>query len=82
MVFIIFKDFEIPDSVYDSLKVPSLDNFKTRNIKQFYSYKSNSDFRPIRNGFSDFEKLRHLEMQVDHLEGTNFVQVKPNSLQN
>ena len=47
-----------------------------KQIKQFYSYHDSSDvqFEPINNHFNTFNKLKHLQLQVDHLDGTNFVQ--------
>ena len=58
---------EVPDSVYDSIKVPSLENVDMRMVKQFYTH-----CEPKCN---EFECLDHLQMQIDHLDGTNFVQI-------
>jgi hypothetical protein len=33
------------------------------------------DFAPIKNGFENFANLKNMQLQIDHLEGTNFVQV-------
>ena len=62
----------MPDEVYESLQVPSLDNIKMRNIQQFHTYDSNDEiqFEPINIHFNNFNKLKHLQLQVDHL-GTN-----------
>ena len=68
----------MPDSVYKSLVVPSLANVELKKIKQFYSYDESigsNEFEPVKSEFKNFETLKHLQMQVDHLEGTNFVQV-------
>lgn len=70
-------DFEVPDYVYNRLRVPSLEKVEYKKLKQFFSYNNNnieSNMNPIKNGFSDFKNLKHLQLQVDHLEGTNFVQ--------
>ena len=68
----------MPDSVYKSLVVPSLANVELKKIKQFYSYDESivaNEFEPVKSEFKNLETLKHLQMQVDHLEGTNFVQV-------
>ncbi len=64
--------------MYESLQVPSLDNINMKQIQQFYTYSSdhvNAQSEPIKNHFDTFNKLKHLQLQVDHLDGTNFVQV-------
>jgi len=71
------KDFEMPDEIYDRLQVPSLENLEMRNIKQFFSDKNHqiADFEPFKRSLNDFQQLRHLQVQVDHLKDTNFIQV-------
>ena len=67
------------DAIFNRLKVPSLENIEFRKIKQFYTYDKSSEealFEPIKVGFGNFRDLKHLQMQVDHLENTKFVQVK------
>ena len=64
---------ELPDDFYDSLQVPSLENIQFKQLKQFYSYKQNDSFEPFQKCFKNFQLLKHLQMQVDHLEATNFV---------
>ncbi len=64
--------------MYDNIKVPSLERVKFKNLTQFFSYKEDqlgAGFEPVEKGFNNFSNLKHLQMQVDHLEGTNFVQV-------
>ena len=60
----------MPDYIYDRLKVPSLDKIEFKKLRQLYSYKDTTE-----NGGLSLESLNHLQLQVDHLEGTNFVQV-------
>lgn len=63
----------MPDSVYDSLQVPSLANVDLRKIKQFYTYdKENLDDMVESNNKKCMENLKHLQMQMDHLEGKVF----------
>jgi hypothetical protein len=38
-----FKDFEVPDYVYEKLKIPSLEKVEFRNLKQFFTYENVSD---------------------------------------
>ena len=67
---------ELPDDFYDSLQVPSLENIKYKQLKQFFSYKpQNENFEPFQKCFKNFDNLKNLQIQVDHLEATNFVQV-------
>jgi hypothetical protein len=64
--------------MYDNLKVPSLEKLKFKNLTQYFSYNDDQlgkGFEPIEKGFNNFADLKYLQMQVDHLEGTNFVQV-------
>ena len=67
----------MPDEIYDRLQVPSLENLELRNIKQFFSGAShhNGDFEPFKRSLNDFQQLNHLQVQVDHLKDTNFIQV-------
>ena len=78
-IFLFFlKETEVPDIVLKRLKVPSLENVEFRKIKQFFTYENvagETDFKPISDGFQSFKNLKHLQMQVDHLENTKFVQV-------
>jgi len=65
----------VPDSVYESLQVPSLENVKMKQIKQFHTYDNGEiQFEPIKTHFKNLDSVKHLQLQVDHLEGTNFVQ--------
>jgi Zn-dependent M16 (insulinase) family peptidase len=68
---------EVPDVVLKRLKVPSLENIEFRKIEQFFTYNNNiaAGFAPVAVGFDSFGSLKHLQMQVDHLENTKFVQV-------
>jgi Zn-dependent M16 (insulinase) family peptidase len=74
----------VPDHIYEQLVVPSLDKIDFKKIKQFYSYDNTESiagdhiephFDPIDNDFAGFGNLKHLQMQVDHLDATNFVQL-------
>jgi hypothetical protein len=67
----------MPDEIYDRLQVPSLENLELRNIKQFFSGTSHhyADFEPFKRSLNDFKQLNHLQVQVDHLKDTNFIQV-------
>ena len=72
------KETEVPDVIFNRLKVPSLENVEFRKIKQHFTYDKNLEgisFEPIKSGFQNFKNLKHLQMQVDHLENTKFVQV-------
>lgn len=64
----------MPDSIYESLQVPSLENVKMKQIKQFFSYSNAYEFVAISNHFNNLNSLKHLQLQVDHLDGTNFIQ--------
>jgi hypothetical protein len=77
------KEIEVPDAIFNRLKVPSLENVEFRKIKQFFTYEKISEetlFEPIKMGFENLKNLKHLQMQVDHLENTKFVQVCRNYL--
>jgi hypothetical protein len=68
----------VPNYIYKRLKIPSLESVEFKNIKQFHTYKENQqekDFAPVKAGFDGLKNLKHLQMQVDHLESTKFVQV-------
>lgn len=39
----ITQDFEVPDYVYDKLKIPSLEKVEFRNLKQFFSYENSNE---------------------------------------
>jgi hypothetical protein len=64
----------VPDEVYDKLIVPSLDNLKLREIKQYSSYCE--DHREKMKRLIDFSNLEHIQLQVDDLKNTSFVQVE------
>jgi hypothetical protein len=64
----------VPDEVYDKLIVPSLDNLKLREIKQYNSYCE--DHREKMKRLIDFSNLEHIQLQVDDLKNTSFVQVE------
>ena len=63
--------------VYKKIKVPSLEKVKLRNLQQFFTYdsKKGESLPAIQKGFNGFANIQHLQMQVDHLEGTQFAQV-------
>jgi hypothetical protein len=67
----------MPDEIYGRLQVPSLENLELRSIKQFFSdpHNQNADFEPFVRSLNDFRQLKHLQLQVDHLKDTNFIQV-------
>ena len=72
------QDTEVPNYIYKRLKIPSLESVEFKKIKQFHTYKENQqekDFAPVKVGFDGLKNLKHLQMQVDHLESTKFVQV-------
>ena len=72
-MFSLLKDAEVPDSVYDSLKVPSLTNEELRKVEQFYTYDHDTpvELESLKAKNQEaFDKLKHLQMQVDHLKGT------------
>ncbi len=68
---------EVPEAVYKSLTVPSLASVEMRKIEQFYTYAGvagvESGGESPLEGFvqGQLENLRHLQMQVDHLEGND-----------
>lgn len=62
----------MPDEVYDKLIVPSLDNLKLKEIKQYNSYSENNE--EVKH-LIDFNNLNHLQLQIDDLKNTSFVQV-------
>lgn len=47
-----------------------------RELKQFFTYTEpqTNSFVPISTSFNQLANLNHLQMQVDHLAGTHFVQ--------
>ena len=63
----------MPDEVYEKLVVPSLDNLKLREIKQYNCYCE--DHKEEIKSLIDFNSLDHLQLQVDDLKNTSFVQV-------
>ncbi len=66
----------MPNSVYESLQVPSLAKVELRKISQFFTYEPtrSADLQSLQVEPASFERLNHLQMQLDHLEGTEFVQ--------
>ncbi len=66
----------MPNSVYESLQVPSLAKVELRKISQFFTYEltRSADLQSLQVEPASFERLNHLQMQLDHLEGTEFVQ--------
>lgn len=76
---------EVPDAIYDSLTVPSLKSVEMRKIKQFYSYKesSNSGAEAIEGSVETYvkgqlENVKHMQMQIDHLDGKKVLCIKDN----
>lgn len=62
--------------MFKQLTVPSLENVRLKDLYQFFTstIESNkSDLEAFNKNFNRLERLKHLQMQVDHLEGTNFV---------
>lgn len=66
---------DVPDEFYDSIEVPLPDKINFKQMRQFFSYNQNPKFEPFQKCFNNFKSLKHLQMHVDHLEATNFVQV-------
>lgn len=74
--FCFFKGEDVPDNVFQQLTVPSLENVRLKNLYQFFSSNAQSnrvDLDEFNKYFNRLESLKHLQLQVDHLEGTNFV---------
>ena len=69
------KGEDVPDEVFDKLTVPSLENVKLKELKQFFTYTASNDdnHHLLSAHFNNLESLKHLQLQVDHLTGTNFV---------
>jgi Zn-dependent M16 (insulinase) family peptidase len=57
--------------------VPSLDKIEFKKIRQFYSYSTESSCLGPNDGdqLVNFADLSHLQMQIDHIDATNFVQL-------
>jgi hypothetical protein len=65
----------VPSEVYERLLVPSLAKLKFRHVEQndtSLPNRINASNREIKK----LENLRHLQLQVDHVDDTDFVQVK------
>lgn len=70
-------DTDVPDEVFERLKVPSLDGIKFKQVTQFSSFLSqdpSASFAPVGKGFNNFADMKHLPLHIDNLDGTNFVQ--------
>ena len=61
--------------MYERLTVPALDDVKIRAVKQFELATIDQEKLNEIKSKIDCENLKHLQIQIDHIEKTEFVQV-------